>query len=312
MLLLAVALATAALAGKAPAGPAAAARPAGHARPAPIPITSLRSDSTARFKVYAPDANALRLAYRDASAAIETFHRCVGQYPPPITVAALGTLADPARVDHAGLRAAGVTVIADDWPSSPERAAADAARSRDRNASPFRGPMPLAERIGRACLRQFEREHATVAVPPGRAHLVPDWFEAAIGGLVLGPAEQNARMAFLRDRLDRRIPLARFFTMERPAIATAPAPAATGRARRGAGATRPVETAEIFDAQSLALARFIAARETARFLGDVLEGYLRGDPETVSLNEAKNLFPRPDALEKDWVAWMKTQDFPHD
>ncbi len=308
---LAMTLTAAALALAGAPGTRAAAPPAGApgAQPdTPIPITSLVSDSTARFKIYAPDPDALRLAYREMSSAAEGARRYIGEYSPPLTVAVLGTLSDPSRVDHAALRAAGVTIIADDWPPPPDL---EHERARRRPAaSPFAGPTPLAERAGRAYVRLYENLNAQVAVPPGRQHLVPDWFEAAIGGLVLSPAQQNARSAFMRDRLDQRIPLDRLFAMARPPASAGPGASAGGARRRGAAA-RAIVTREIFDAQSLALARFIVAREDARFLGDVLRDYLAGHAENVSLNKAQNIFPRPDALEKDWVGWMKTQQFPH-
>jgi hypothetical protein len=139
-------------------------------------------------------------------------------------------------------------------------------------------------------------------VPAGRARLIPDWFESAMGGLCLPFADENQRVAVVRKRMAERIPIMQLFSMERPSRKTPPARGAAGRKGAPVKAVDP----ELFDSEALAFAKFVAEREQPNMVGAILDAYLSGQPELFAINNAKNLMARPDTLEKSFVQWLQS------
>lgn len=245
------------------------------------------------MRIIAPDFGALAALRREAEYSANQFRRTMGGYPPKLGIAALGTLADPSRVSDARLKVAGYDYVMRDWPAKPGEARPGA--PAEDAATWIEQP---SERISRWFLRTVEREQARGTPPEGRERHVPDWFEAALAGLATSPSEQNRRVAWMHERMDRRIPISRFLLMARPA-----AGAKTGT-KRGATAN-PEPSPRLFDAQALSFARFLGVRESERFLGLMIERVMLGEPQVAAFNIAKTLLPHPDVLEKEWVAWVK-------
>jgi hypothetical protein len=168
---------------------------------------------------------------------------------------------------------------------------------------------PGSERIARWYMDALIRQQAPTGV------VIPDWFTSAISGLSTPPTEQNLRLAWMHDRIDQRIPLETFLEMKRPeaSVPKAAGKTAAGKPAVRAGA-RPAAAAgptqRLYDAQALSFARFLAAAESERFIGRVLERQLQGEPRSSAFNIAKALLARPDALEKDWLTWVKTGTTP--
>lgn len=299
--------ATAARAAASPAARAAAA-PVARAAAKPLPLDSLKSEDLPRARLIAADISALTFLRRETEYSANSFRRYMGPYPPKIGIAALGTLSDPARVNVAMLKLAGYENVLADWPERPGTVRPAAA-----TGALAAWPEQPSERISKWFLLAFEREQGRGTPPEGRARFVPDWFESALAGLATLPAEQNRRVAWMHERMDRRIPIATFLAMARPAETDAPAGAGTTRAgaavgrkgSAGASAGSGSPSPQLFDAQALSFARFLSQREAERFLGLMLERVLLGEPQSAAFNIAKNLLPRPDVLEKEWLAWVK-------
>lgn len=153
---------------------------------------------------------------------------------------------------------------------------------------------------------------------------LPDWLEEAVAALCERPSDQRSRLDFMRARLDRRIPFAELLAMRRPntgepggaksgqgkaggAGSTAKAAPEAGTAKREstAGNSAAAERADLFCAEALSLARFIAEREEARYIGTITEGVIGGRTVGDVLNTSQNLFSKPEALEKQWLEWMQ-------
>src|SRR5262249_6993218 len=131
--------------------------------------------------------------------------------------------------------------------------------------------------------------------------------------------------------MDRRIPIPQLLGMTRPeeglaaqaAMDTHPGPSPPIRVRApmnapvrvkpshraerrgGAAAAAAEDQAKLFDTESLAFAKFLAAREEERFLGLWYEIDLTGQPQSAAFNIAKTMLPNPEVMEKEWLAWMK-------
>ena len=266
---------------------------------APIPVDSLQVADLHRFKLYGPDVASLQLARHEMDYAFNQFRRYIGDSPPKLTIAVLGSMPDPSRVSAASLREAGVDYVVTDWPARP--------------GAPPAAPE-LSERAGRWNLAAFERVNAKASPPPGKTRLTPDWFDSGVAGLSASPVEQARRLAWVSAHIDQHIPIDRLLAMSRP---EPPAPAqpkgksssATKSGGKAAGGGAPANAKAVdpqfFDAEALSFARFLAMREGDRFIGWVLEPILAGEPASAGLNRAKTLFPRPDQLEIAWVAWVK-------
>ncbi|HTO89642.1 MAG TPA: hypothetical protein VMJ70_00800 [Candidatus Sulfotelmatobacter sp.] len=269
---------------------------------APIPVDSLQVVDLPRYKLYGPDIASLQLTRHEMDYAFNQFRRYIGDSPPKLTIAVLGSLPDPSRVSAASLREAGVDYVLTDWPP--------------RAGAPPPAPE-LSERAGRWYLAAFERVNARASPPPGKARLTPDWFDSAVAGLCASPVEQGRRLGLVSAHIDQHIPIDRLLAMSRPEPGPPakskgqPANAAKsgGKSTPAAGKPAPAGAtgadAPFYDAEALSFARFLAMREGDRFIGWVLEPILAGEPASAGLNRAKTLFPRPDQLETAWVAWVK-------
>jgi len=254
-----------------------------------IPVDSLQMADLRHCKLYGPDIPTLMEARRDVEYAFNQFRRYIGDSPPKLTIAVLGTMKDPSRVSAASLREAEVDYTVTDWPAKPGA------------TLPPETPQ-LSERAGRWFLLAFEKLNAKASPPAGKTRLVTDWYDSAIGGLCASPGEQTRRLQWMSQHIDQRIPLAKLFEMSRPERATAASGKPKSGGAKGAAAVNPQE---LFDDESLSLTRFAAMREEDRFVGWLLEPLLAGQPVSVGFNRAKTLFPRPDQLEAAWVSWVK-------
>jgi hypothetical protein len=254
----------------------------------PIPVDSLEVADLKRCKLYGPDIATLVQARREIEYAINQFRRYIGDTPPKLTIAVLGTMSDPSRVSAASMREASVDYVVTDWPARPGA------------ATPATPAPTLSERAGRWELLAFEKLNAKASPPSGKTRLVTDWFDVGLGGLCAAPAEQNRRLDFMNQHLDQRIPIEKLLAMSRPERG---APA--GARSKGKSAAPAVDPQELFDAEALSFSRFIAAKEGDRFVGWVLEPMLAGQPAAVGFNRAKTLFARPDQLESAWLDWIK-------
>lgn len=277
----------------------------------PLTVDSLAHDKLPRGGfIVASDVNQLTRLRREVEYGTNQFRRYMGLYPAPVKVAAVGDL-DPARIDEAVLRAGGVEHVVTDWPEP-----------RKPGVTPNSW---ISDRVARWSLEGYENAKGTGRPPEGHSRLTPDWFAAAIEGLATPPTEQNRRVEWMRGHLEQHIPLARFLEMSRPAAGagdvagtdTHPGPSPPVRVRATNGAVRaPARRAaagpsdELFDAQALAFAKFLVFREDERFLGLWYEFILRGEPQSAAFNTAKTMLSSSDAMEKEWLAWMKNPDQP--
>lgn len=269
--------------------------------------------------IVASDVNQLARLRREVEYGTNQFRRYIGMYPAPLSIAAVGDV-DPARIDPAVLRAGGVDYVVTDWPE------------------PWKpGAMPntwISDRIAGWSLEAWERAKGTGRPAEGHARLTPDWFAAAIEGLATPPVEQNRRLDWMRAHLDQRIPLARLLEMARPTGEAAasggtpgaeldahPGPSPPVRVPAGNGAARAPKRAaapraaagpsdELFDDEALAFAKFLTVREDERFLGLWYEIVLTGQPQSAGFNIAKTMLSSPEAMEKEWLAWMKDPNAP--
>lgn len=260
-------------------------------RAAPMPVDSLATETLRYMKIAAPDITSLSWLRRQADYAAKQFGNRIGNDPPLITLAAIASLPESRRPSVAVLRVAGYEHVL-------------AERADKVGEPPVETPenavawVPSgSERIARWYMEAFLRQKASTGV------VIPDWFASAISGFAAAPAEQNRRVAWMHARLDQRIPLETFFEMKRPEAA-APKPAA-GKARPAKPVAAAAPSQRLYDAQALSFARFMAATESERFIGKVLERQLQGEPRSSAFNIAKRMLPRADALEKDWLAWVK-------
>jgi len=292
--------------------------PARPARPAlpPLTLDSLATDHIPRGFIAARDVNSLTRLRHEVETAANQFRRYIGEFPPPIRIAAVGDI-DPAR-----LRASGdIDFVVTDWPEP------------SKPGQPPSGAS-ITERIARWDLEAWERAKGTGTPPEGRSRLTPDWFASAIGGLATPPAEQTRRLTWMRAHLDQRIPIPQLLPMTRPtegaaaqaALDTHPGPSPPIRVlvpsngavrmkpshrterRAGAAAAAAEEKAQLFDDESLSFATFLAAREDERFLGLWYEIVLKGQPQSAAFNIAKTMLSSPEVLEKEWLSWLKETD----
>src|SRR6266850_7087973 len=140
---------------------------AGESKISVLPVDSLLDEELRTASLVAPDIETLQALHQDVQYAEDQFCRYLGPTPPKISIAALGSLADPSKVNPSALRMLGIEYIVTDWPAPPAGPAVTA----------------MSERAARWYLLAYEKKAARAAPAPGKTRLVPDWFESAVGGL---------------------------------------------------------------------------------------------------------------------------------
>jgi CBS domain-containing protein len=145
--------------------------------------------------------------------------------------------------------------------------------------------------------------------------VLPDWLDEAFATRCEFPLLQSSRRAFMREKLDQRIPLAELFTMSHPVaqsqqelIARARQQMAPGQksamiVMRGDGALVS-DRSLIFYAQCLSIADFLAEREGPRVLGRLAAGLSERREITELLAESSRLPSDLAALEAAWTSWV--------
>ncbi len=300
---------------------------AGPALAAPAPPDSMRRASTPQFDVYATSEKEIMAATQELRRAASQFNRYVGDRPPRIAVVVFDSAERMKGYDFASLREHGLAPLA--WIAPPPGAglaageggahaavgASAAKRAKISGASAaavsefptslghaaghlffsvwVRAKLAGADVTGRAAARAEALRSVVLTLPLPTAepqHALsdqfPDWYEEAIATLCESPPVQARRIDAMRGQLDRRVPLAELFDMSRP---------------HGPGT---VARADLFDDESLALARYIAEIEGDRFFGNIASGFVTGKSVGETLTNAAQLMSKPEALEKSWVEWM--------
>ncbi len=305
------------------------------------PGDSMRSLVTREFELYAPTDADLRGANDEIRVAISQFAHYMGEHPKKMAFVLFRSAADADRYDRKPLSRRGMQMVPWILPAKSTGPSASTAGQGTSNAP----RDPLSHEAGHrfliayaenaiaqaraAGLRAPDSSAVGASTKPAGLHPdhpdLPDWLEEAVAALCERPSLQRSRLDFIRARLDQRIPFAELLAMRRPSTGE-PDGAKSGQGKTGgAGSTRTAapqtgvgksaggagsppaaaERAAIFCAEALSLARFIASREEARYIGTITEGVIRGRTVGDVLNTSQHLYSKPEALEKQWLEWMQ-------
>ena len=230
------------------------------------------------------------------------------------------------------LRAVARDRVADGWiPDSvepadgPRRAVAPAIVPDKRSSRSAVAPAGfLMMRAARAWLLARADYRVGRTPPPADAEArfgddarIPDWIEDALIDLIGGSSAQEAYIARLAERVET-IALRDVLEGTRPE----PAKDAQRRAQLPpTSSTRPaggvfmggppsrdrgkLEGAELFRAQAVSFAIFLAEHEGREFLGRLADRLLSGEAAETALASAVTLPDELDAIEKAWKDWMR-------
>lgn len=293
----------------------------------PIPITigdpRVIGDDTvyvlesAEYELVAPMRELLPDARKALDHTAREYRRVFGDDPQKIVVE---------------LRAVSRDRVADGWipdtvePSEgPRRAVAPAILPEKRSSRQPVAPAGfLMMRAARAWLlaRADYRVGRTPAAPGGQVRFgddarIPDWVEDALTDLIGGSPAQEMYVARLAERVE---------TVSLRDVIDATRPEPTKDAQRRAqlpptASTRPaggvfmggpqsrdrgkLEGAELFRAQSVAFAIFLAEHEGREFLGTLTDRLLSGESAETALTAAATLPDDLPGIEKAWKDWMR-------
>lgn len=219
--------------------------------------------------------------------------------------------------------------VADGWTGDtiepaegPRRAIAPAVVPDKRSSRP---PVVLAQFLTVRAARAWLLAHADyragrAPVPNDRRSLddarLPDWIEDALQDLIAGSPVQEMYVDRLAERADE-VSLRELLESPRPE----PARDAQRRAQLPpTSSTRPaggvfmggppsrdrgkLEGAELFRAQAISFALFLAEHEGREYLGRLTDRLLSGESARTALAAAPSLPDELDGLEKEWKKWL--------
>lgn len=269
---------------------------------------------TAEYELIAPVRELLPDARRALDNTVREYRRVFGDAPPRIVVE---------------LRVVPRDRVADGWtgdtiePAEGPRRAIAPAVAPDKRSS--RAPVVLAQFLTVRAARAWMLAHADsragrLPQPNDRRSLddtrLPDWIEDALQDLIAGSPVQEMYVDRLAERADE-VSLRELLDSPRPE----PARDAQRRAQLPpTSSTRPaggvfmggppsrdrgkLEGAELFRAQAISFALFLAEHEGREYLGRLTDRLLSGEPVRSALAAAPTLPDELDGLEKEWKKWL--------
>jgi hypothetical protein len=292
----------------------------------PIPITIgeprvVGEDTTyvlesAEYELIAPVRELLPDARKALDHTAREYRRVFGDEPQRIVVE---------------LRAVSRDRVADGWipdsvepPDGPRRAVAPAIvekRSSRAPVAPAQFLMMRAARawvLARADFRVGRLPNAPLPAPRfGDDARIPDWIEDALIDLIGGSPWQEMYVARLAER-EEDVSLRDLLEATRPEPAkdaqrrTQLPPTSTTRPAGGVFMGGPpsrdrgkLEGADLFRAQSVAFALFLAEHEGREYLGTLTDRLLSGESAATALAAAPTLPDDLTAIEKAWRDWMR-------
>lgn len=241
--------------------------------------------------------------------------------PSAVAVSATVTTLDRAYFQwyrYFGVSGAPVALVLFDHPDSIPASVADSLRrrgllpvvyvrpknARDPGAGdeglPKDAVWPVSGAVGRELLAAYAAARLSRAMPidsAARDSLLddfPQWFRAAVAGLLADPAAPDRAFDLLKDRADALMPLADLLTRRRLDV--------------GDTAQKPVrELVQLIDAEGLSFVLFAADQEGALFVSHLANAFVEGGTAATALHDARQL-PReiPD-VERRWKKWMEDQ-----
>lgn len=301
----------------------------GFAFSTPAPPAGFAAAAGDGYVVYAPSPQALEDGAAEVREARETFRLRFGVEARPIVVVLADSPAALRGIDVGRLRRPGAGLLPFVTRAHLASAAdADpAAATADREAGRF---WAQGNTLGHEVCHQLIAAHADRAPrrragpPAGYGHpALPDWFDEMAATLCESAPARARRRAYVRQALDRRIPLAELTRMEHPARARiaasglrpsaggAPVQSVTGNAARSLlrGADVP-----LFYAQSLSLGEFLSERGGPAALRLIADHLAAGRTLDQALAAARRHAPAlpgtTAALETEWVRWVMRSDAP--
>jgi hypothetical protein len=269
---------------------------------------SLRSFVTKNYEVYAPTPADLFRISKDVEYAWGQVRRFFGEPAPLTAIVVFDSRARLEAYDFSRFRERGVPCLA--W-VLPPRGAAPRALADDATA--------LAHEAGHLMFRAGVQKWRGQPPLDDAAHLpayrhdghpdAPDWLDEAFAALCEPPSRQAQREDAIRAKLAARIPLPTLFAMKYPVPLERRGPLAPPAAPDpGAPRIRGLAPADLerqFVNESLALARYFNAVEHDRYIGTVAREVMTGKTLGEALMSATVLYSKPEALEAQWVEWMK-------
>jgi len=265
----------------------------------PAALDTLITRHLTYYEVYAPTEAQLAAAQREIQFALEQFGVAIGERAARVVFVVFANEAERARYDLAPVRRHLLPVVEyvgviGAAPSRSDGAAVADARKYN--------PRSLAHQAGHAFFYEYVQSQLRKRGEPvdsiratgdaargAEAHRlhprVPDWFEEAVATTCESPSTRTTRLRAMRQTLDRHIPLGEYFGMTMPAS--------------------PAERAALFSNQALSMANFISAAENERFLGHIAVGLIEGKYIGQCLLDATTLYSKPEALDGQYVEWMK-------
>lgn len=216
-----------------------------------------------------------------------------------------------------GVSGARVALVLFDHPDSIPASAVDTLRGRgllpvvyvrprDLHAAegtedlPREAVWPVSGAVARAMLAAYAAARLSHPAPADSAvrdsllDRFPQWYRAAVAGLLADPAAPDRAFDLLKDRSDALVPLAELLTRRRYDV--------------GDTDQKPVrELQRLIDAEGLAFALYAADQEGARFVGHIADAFIAGGTAATSLAEARQLPRSATDVERRWRKWVDDQ-----
>lgn len=165
---------------------------------------------------------------------------------------------------------------------------------------PREAVWPISGAVSREMLGAYAAARRSRPLPldsAGRDSLLdqfPEWYRAAVEGLLADPAAPDRAFDLLKDRADDLVPLANLLTRRRLDV--------------GDTAQKPVrELMRVIDAEGLAFALYAADQEGALFVGRIANAFLEGGTAATALREARQLPHDVLDVERRWRKWIEDQ-----
>ncbi len=285
------------------------------------------------YEIYAPNDNELKTAQEEVQLAADTFEKYFGEKPPKIAVIIVDSPGEVPKIDFSPFMSRGLKIlpfVSNDYLKKIEKPG-----TQKKSMSEAR---PLSHEAGHKFFITYVNKNMTKTAS-NTTNLkyghpeIPDWFDEAIATLSEYPNLKKRRNNFLKENLDKTIPLEEFFEMEHPYFARNKVKLGGKKVlsgeeakeflknnpniiknRSGVAKVTVVQSDKktspkdlMFYSQSLAFTEFLVDKKGNSVVKDIANGLMNGKKATEILATIDSRYENLENLENDWKAWVKSQ-----
>ncbi|MBI4243794.1 MAG: hypothetical protein HY606_06855 [Planctomycetes bacterium] len=273
------------------------------------------------YELRAPSLDKLKEARGKLDRAVDQFRKHFGQYPPKIAVIIFESIEEMEGYDFSQFTKKRMPYLP--WIVSNHTESHREVNHLPEEYKDHKAGCGINHEAGHMFLFAYIEKKAQAVINTAKnskgilefyGHpALPDWYDEAVAQLCETDANQHGHISFMKNNIDKHIPLKKFLEMEHPSLQMILKPNnADEESKEGPKYYHTLETPEnleeelIFYAQAFSVAKFLIERKSEGLIGKMAIPLAEGK-SIQDVFKINKLDDNIETIEKNWVDWVKTQ-----